>query len=158
MSLSSPIVLATHTGSSDNVLNRPLRQRTVNSQTLIEDSHSSFLGSSRTLPTRGARRFESRAIQSQMWVSRSNFIPAKLPSHPGSRWADDVTQDFSSPSHTPESASFALFGRWRHDFGYRLTEAGNSNRLARLANLFQDAEALGFEYGDGYILHVLLRT
>lgn len=57
MSLSSPIVLATHAGSSGKVLNRPLLQRTVNFQTLIEDSHSSFSGSSRTLPTRGARRF-----------------------------------------------------------------------------------------------------
>ena len=34
--------------------------------------------------------------------------------------------------------------------------AGDSNRLTRLANLFEHAEAFGFELGNGYFFYVLV--
>ena len=52
----------------------------------------------------------------------------------------------------PSQVSGALVGRKRHDLGDGLTKAGYANRLPRLSDLFEDAEALGFELGDGDFL------
>ena len=43
-------------------------------------------------------------------------------------------------------------------FGDGLAEAGDADWLARLADFFEDAEALGFELGDGYFFHISIYT
>src|ERR1035438_7675296 len=57
------------------------------------------------------------------------------------------------PSFKARFASGGLPQRWRDDFGDGLAEAGNPNRLPRLADLFQDAETLGFEHRDRNFFH-----
>src|ERR1700677_4351496 len=60
---------------------------------------------------------------------------------------------FIVPAIEPRRLPFPPSGDWGNHFGNRHAQAGDSNRLACLANFFQDAEALGFEDGDGDFLH-----
>ena len=46
----------------------------------------------------------------------------------------------------------------RHHFSNGLAKAGYANRLAGFADLFEDAEALGLELGDGDFLHTSKST
>jgi hypothetical protein len=57
------------------------------------------------------------------------------------------------PRSDPPTRSFG--GRWWNDFRDGLVETGNANRLARLADLFQDAEALSLELGNGDLFHLI---
>lgn len=68
--------------------------------------------------------------------------------------ADDIADDFHAPGHAAESPSFTFFRGRGDDLGHRFTEASDSNGLPRLADLFEDAEALGFEHGDGDFFHM----
>ena len=43
----------------------------------------------------------------------------------------------------------------RNDFGHWFAEPRDANRLLRGANLFEQSEALGFEFRDGHFLHDL---
>jgi hypothetical protein len=52
----------------------------------------------------------------------------------------------------------ARLRRGRNHFGDGFTEAGHANRLARLADLLQEAQALGLELGNGDFLHGLDHT
>ena len=66
---------------------------------------------------------------------------------------DDISDNSSRSHHAAELYSLCLVGGQWHDFRHGLAETGNSDRLPRLADLLEDAEALGFEHGDGDLLH-----
>src|SRR5207302_2780790 len=65
----------------------------------------------------------------------------------------DVAENFERALHRSNPGLAIFYRRRRNDFGHRLTEPRDSNRLLRCANLFQQSQALGFELRDGDFLH-----
>lgn len=49
-----------------------------------------------------------------------------------------------------------FFNRRGDDFGYRCTQACDADGFSRLAHFLENAEALGFKFGDGNFLHNLI--
>jgi hypothetical protein len=105
-----------------------------------------------------AQRF-GRTVISVSLASRSSAyqaaasIAARFPVLRAAGWANNVTQNLCCAGHATEPAFWALLRCGRHDFGDGLAEAGDANWLARLADFFEDAEALSFELGDSDFFH-----
>jgi hypothetical protein len=66
--------------------------------------------------------------------------------------ADDIAEDFHASSHGTEPPPLTFIGGGGNDLGHGFTKASDPNWLPRLADLFQDAQAFGFEHGDGDFL------
>jgi len=147
------MVWATQAATSFGSLRRPFRRSTINSPTLTGDSHKSFRGISYTLSDAAGQAAVARgapkpdvSIQKQLHreASQSSQLPVGprcLPGFP------------AVPTMDPSRLPVAFLRRWRNNFSYGPTEACDSNRLARLADLFDHAEAFGFELGNGYFFH-----
>ena len=68
--------------------------------------------------------------------------------------ADNIADYFDSTLHAAEPSIWPWLWCRGYNFGDGLSEASHTNWLTSLTDLFEDAEALGFELGDGDFLHV----
>lgn len=65
---------------------------------------------------------------------------------------NNVTDNFGGTDHVTDKISFAIGAGWNY-LRHRAAVSRNAQRLACFVDLFDQAKALGFEFGDGNISH-----
>src|SRR5450432_4257084 len=101
---------------------------------------------------------DHRHSKSRCECLRAVSFPKRFPVIKTAGRTDNVSHDFNASSHASQPAFGAGLRSGRHHLSNGLAKAGYANRLAGLADLFQHAQALSFELGNGHFLHGYILT
>src|SRR5262249_36282254 len=70
-------------------------------------------------------------------------------------WTNYIASNLDRSVQATQPAFRSRLRGWRNYFCDRFPEARDSNRFTRLADFFEDAQALGLELRNGYFFHLV---
>ena len=124
----------------------------------MEESHNSFSTSASASRHGWLSDSGDTYSRAEIWVIENSFTGLRRHSSQLLIGPPISPRILHGSGHGSESSSGRLRRRWRNDLGDGLPKRVTRLASTRSPDFFEDAEALGFELGDGDFLHEVVYT